>query len=467
VFAPAGAVVQVRPVLFSAPWADAYTVLDEPITVVGDATWHTLAALLTPNEAGAWVGVQVSVYPTGPQWDQMPPDLTWDDVDPAWSWDDYGSAFVDDVAVLAPAGGTEQVVLVFSGRVTALVDTWDDELGAPRITVTCADFTADLDNRDVGDQPWLVEPVGDRMQRIVDLSGMGVPLTVPASVAGILVSWRDVDSQPAMGLLTTYASSVDAILWSATHQVTGPYLEVEDPAMRPSLAELEENDDGVVVIVAAAASVDSLDLSACDVLRDDVTWTQDTQDVTTRVAVTWKEQGVDDEGQTTTTDRTVTIVDAPLETRLGSRRVSLSSELQAADDATEVAGRLLARSSVIDWRATGLVIDDRDLDDVDVATLVLLLTLLDGTSRNGAAIRLVDLPAWAPSVGPAGVYLEGGDYNFEDGAWVLSLTVSNATGAGKSVTWDELDPTWTWDQFDPSITWDDLRGVGVATTEGA
>lgn len=382
-----------------------------------------------------------------------------------WQWDDFGAVFVDDVTVLAPAQGTESTVLVYSGRVASLEAGYDDEAGAPVISVECVDFTADMENVNVGSEPWQVEPMGTRFQRIVTATGMPVTAEIDASVAGILVSWRDVDSQAAAGLLAELAESVDAVMWSATHQVTGPYLRVEDPANRQSQFWLQYAG-GVVVIVPNPGGVTAMDLSACDLLRDDVSWKQDTQDVVTRASVSWQEQGVDDDGKNTTTEHTVTIIDDALEDAHGVRGLSLSTQLQAEADAHAVAEKLLARTSISDWRASGLVLDDAWLDDPDDEDVTRLLTLLDGTSRNGLAVSLVGLPAWSPTGATVPVYLEGGKYTFEDGAWVLDLTVSNATAQGASTHWDDLDPTWTWDMFDPAITWDDLRGVGVAP-EGA
>lgn len=378
-----------------------------------------------------------------------------------WTWDDFGAVFVDDVSVLAPAEGTISSVLVYSGRIVSLEASWDD---GPVVKLSCVDFTADMDNIDVGEQPWAVESMSSRFQRIIAATGMGVTADIDESVAGILVSWRDVDASAATGLLAELADSVDAVMWSATHAVTGPYLRVEDPTNRPSVASLQLVD-GVVTVVANPDIGPALKISACDVLRDDVEWTQDVQDVVTRAAVSWQEQGVDDEGKTTTTERTVTLVDEPAEAQYGARSLSLSTQLQAEADAAVVADKILARTSISGWRASGLVIDDATLDDATEDDINRLLTLLDGTSRNGLALNLVDLPSWSPTGPVVGVYLEGGKYTFEDGVWVLDLTVSNATAQGASATWDDLDPTWTWDQFDPAMTWDDLRGVGVAPVD--
>lgn len=459
VLAPPGAALQLRAVLFSGPWRSAARVLAEPVlTATGTGEWQQLSAELVPDQPGAWVGVQVLTYPTGPTWAQMPPDQTWAELDPSWTWRDYGSTYVDDVAVLAPAGGLEISVLVFAGRIVALSSSWPDGELSPVVEVSCVDFTADLENRQIGDEPWPVESVGARFDRVLELAGGDVSADLDADLAAFLVTWRDVDAQAVTGLLVQLAESVDGVLWSATHATTGPYFQLEDPAKREPLYVLDEAG-GVVVIVPNPGEGSLVRLSACDVLRDAVTWTQDVQDLITRAVVTWLEQGVNDEGEPTATERTVQRIDAALEASYGSRRLSLSSQLQAAADADAVALRLLARTSELDWRAAGLAIDDADLNGE--ADAVMLLTLLDGTSRNGAPLQVIDLPGWAPAQ-DVGVNLEGGSYAFDDGRWVLDLTVSNYGGQGKSARWLDLDPGWTWAQIDPAITWDDLRGVGVA-----
>ncbi len=376
------------------------------------------------------------------------------------TWQDVAAVYVDDVTVLAPAAGTEHTVLVFSGRITNLTAAWDDGIGGAAVDVTAADFTADLDNRDIGDEPWAVEAMGDRFNRILALAGMPVTADIDPSVYGIPISWRDVDNQAATGLLQDLATSVDAVMWSAVHQTTGAYLRVEDPAGRVALYRLELVD-GVVQVVDISGGTGTV-LSACDVLRDPIQFVQDVSDITTRAGVTWLEQTVDDDGQPGTTEHTVTVIDADLETLYGTRRVGVSTELQAQADAVDVANRLMARLTASGWRASGFTIDDDDLDQAAD-----LLLLLDGTSRIGLPARVTDLPPWSPAGPVLPVYVEGGKYRYDDGRWVLDLNVSSARGQGQSVTWAELDPTWAWDQVDPELSWAGVYGVAGPDLEAA
>ena len=95
-----------------------------------------------------------------------------------------------------------------------------------------------------------------------------------------------------------------------------------------------------------------------------------------------------------------------------------------------------------------------------------MMTLLSGTARLGLALRLTDLPAWAPP-GGTGVFLEGGEYTFDGGAWDLDLTVSRAANQGYSLKWSEFPSAWAWSQWSPDIQWQDLAGVAAPPTTGA
>ena len=450
IYAPAGVTVTVRPVLYTGPWSNAGLPVGTPTTLTDAGQWVLVSGTHHAETTGSWVGLEVSAFPTGPTWVDLD-STTWSDVPAASSWLDLAAVYIDDVTVLAPDAGTPRTVLVFAGRITNMAAAWDDTIGGPAIIVTAADFTTDLDNRDVGDEPWLVEPMADRFNRILTLAGMPVIADIAATVADIPVSWVDVDNQAATGLLQNLATSVDAVMWPAVHQATGAYLKVEDPTNRAALYHLELVD-GVVQVVATGTGGHTL--SACDVLRDPIQFVQDVSDIVTRAAVSWLEQGVDTDGLATTTEHTETVIDATLETSYGTRRISVTTELTAAADAVDVANRLLARLTAGAWRADGFTVDDLLLDYAEQ-----MLTLLDGTSRIGLPIRVTDLPDWSPAGPVLPVYLEGGSYTYDAGRWLLNLQVSSARGQGESAVWSELDPAWAWNEFDPALSWSELFGV--------
>ena len=74
-------------------------------------------------------------------------------------------------------------------------------------------------------------------------------------------------------------------------------------------------------------------------------------------------------------------------------------------------------------------------------------------------VRVTELPDWSPAGAELPVYLEGGQYHYDDGRWVLDLNVSSARGQGESVTWAELPPAWRWVDVDPALTWAGVSGA--------
>ena len=393
----------------------------------------------------------------------------WDDLDPAVTWDSLGRFGLDDVLLTAPAGGTARLGMVFSGRITDLEARYDEGAGATLVEVTAADQRAELGNRDVGDYPWNEETLGARFARIIARSGQPIETRVSASAAKYLVSWRDVDRQPAMLLLDELATSSDAVLWAATHPTTGPYLELESMSDRVSLFVLEKSSsDGLIrIVLKPTDQTGAVEIDACSILLDPVRWRHDIEDIATRVAVTWREQFVDpNDGLIKPKDVTETLENPALEADIGVRRIAVATQLSRQADAQNIAGAILGRTGVSQWRVSGLEwhVNQND-DQFDSDQLTVLMKLLDGTSRNGLPLILSNLPEWSPILGTDRVplFLEGGRYVNEDGAWELDLIVSSATSVGDSVTWDELPPNpgWSWNEFAPEIRWIDMGGVSA------
>jgi hypothetical protein len=234
---------------------------------------------------------------------------------------------------------------------------------------------------------------------------------------------------------------------------------MEDTREREAVRELELVGDMVVIVASTAAPVV---MTACDILRDPVQVASTVKDVLTSVSVSWREQTLDDEGLPSPTERTETVRDVPAIDQYGLLSLSVSTELTAAGDATDLAQRHLDRSRAADWRVSGYTLDtallDADSGISDADRMAALMALLDGTTRVGLAMTVIDLPPWLPAT-IAGVYVEGGTYTYERGYWRLELGISPGTSGGQSATWDQLDPAWTWEQFDPAISWVDLQGV--------
>ena len=331
--------------------------------------------------------------------------------------------------------------------------------------MVAADFTADLANRDVADQPWPAEPLAARFGHVVAAAGVAVPYTLAPSLTGYQVSYMDVDRQQCWPLLADLATSVDGVLWSAVHPSTGPYLWLADPRVQSALYQLTMGDAGLVVIVATAAGGAAIELDSCDLLLDPVVFRQAVSDISTRVAITWLEQTIDDNtGQPAPTERTDIYTDAAAELANGTRRLGVQTVLTSAAVAGEVAALLLGRLHRASWRVSGLTWrTDKTQMDGDQTSRT--LDLLDGVRRLAAALLLTNLPSWAPAGPTLPLLLQGGQYTFEDGQWTLDLVTSSAAAQGTGLPWNALDPAWAWNEFDPAIDWTDLVGVAT-TTEG-
>lgn len=334
--------------------------------------------------------------------------------------------------------GTVRTLMVWAGSVaSATGQAVSDQ--AIEVAVTATESIAVLADKTIGDVPWEVEPAGNRAHRILDLANTDTSLRVDSTLADILLSRLDVDSQTPLDLLHNVAQSVGGVLWATTvSRVTAtgvssrPQLWLEDPARRPSRQQFVIKSDTQVVIEETTSGAALL--TANDLLRDPVQWLRDKTSSINSVDVSWLEQTTDDDGQPATEDRVTRV------TRAGTtivRTLSVDTELVSELEADKLAGKWLATMDpYVSWTASGLSLDTRLLqrdvaDDVaaglDYAQrLDVVLSLLNSVDRIGAAFAVENMPTWAPHQGA--VYTEGGTYTWEDGRWMLDLNVSIGNG---------------------------------------
>jgi hypothetical protein len=358
------------------------------------------------------------------------------------------------LVVYSSIGGAPPLI-VFSGRVTDLDVEWDDAGGAV-CSVIAADLLADLANRFVGAEPWPQETLSARANRIVASAVGGGAVTVDARPAALPVSRMDVDRQAAAGLLRELATSGTAVLWVVVPSSTAvPTLRIEDPSARTSMRALVESVPSLLWQISDAAG-DSNPLDACQVLRDPVHWSRATADLMTRVTVRW----LDPSTSPDPTERTVSLVDTAAETTYGARGISVGTILASSTAADQAANVLMAGHRPSDlWRVSGLTWDT-SIVPVDPDTVTLAATLLDNSSRIGVPLLVTPLPAWAPAGAGAGVYVEGGNYRYTGGRWILALDGIPATGLGGSLSYGQTDPSMRYVDIDPAITYLDMIGVG-------
>jgi hypothetical protein len=310
-------------------------------------------------------------------------------------------------------------VIVFSGRITDLDIQWDDAGGAV-CEVIAADLMADLANRYVGAEPWPAESLQARAGRILTAAGVVVPT----------------------------ATAV-------------PGVRIEDPSARGSMRALVQSVPSLLWVIAPSASSSS-PLDACSVLRDPVHWARATADLITRVTVRWLDQSTSPDP----TERTVSLTDPSSEATYGARGLSVGTILADQASADAAAALIVSghRPSAV-WRVTGLAWD-LSVTPVDTNAVALAVALLDNATRIGLPLLVGPLPSWAPAGAESGVYIEGGDYLYRDGRWVLALVGAPGTGAGGSLTYWQTDGSIRYVDIDPAITFLDMLGVGPRGNTG-
>lgn len=201
-------------------------------------------------------------------------------------------------------------------------------------------------------------------------------------------------------------------------------------------------------------------IPASQILRDAIAIDRDTTDLATLVAARWIEETALPDGKTETHERTATVADSALISKIGTRSVSISTDLTTASDAAALAAATLARSApggftipAAQWRpyhnASSTPADERAL-----------MTALDAGSRIGMPIVITSCDEWIPGGPNIPVYLDGGTYTYTKGAWVLDLQLTRAAVAGDSIAWAQTPTPATWERMS-RITWADLSAVTI------
>ena len=436
---PAGANVSIRPCYYASPSAS--PTFGEEIASIRQTGTVRGAWTIPPSARRKWVGVVFLAGPTGVTWNTSP--VPWKPGPRTWTG--LNTITLQSVNVTRPKEATTIQVEVFAGSITDVSLEFNENAKRPILKITAADMLAELEHVRVSSEPWATQPLSDRLNNIV----RALPQTVTPSItvdpvpASRSLIWQDADSQSAATLFKTAATSTGAVLWSATHRLTGPYLKFEDPSTRGALGKLTLEGGQLHVSAQKAAHT----LSASQLLREG-TLTQSNGDAASVVRLTWKEPGVDADGKRTATDRTITIEDKDLISRIGYREISLSTSLAIQDEAEAAAARLFRTYLPGGFNIPRLTWDTRvHPEKINPDTLA---TLLDATRRLGLMLSVSDLPAWYPSRTMT-TYIDGGRYTYENQRWKLELNASTTAATGRGLTWNQLPPV-TWNTSRP-LTW--------------
>lgn len=375
-----------------------------------------------------------------------------------------------------PAWGTGNSLTIghdsgplFTGRVTDLtmthVDTREHGMCA-LIRLTAMGPAAVLGVRVVGDEPWPVETGAARAQRILTLAG------VAHSIDGAtdpLVLARDVDAQPALGLLDELAGSTGAAVFD-TPAGTVVYQAISGRA-RPIVPFMWQDFD-------AAFTWDDFDpaMTWAGDPPSFADWISPTSEPPVRLpagAIEWEPAwnlteaevvnharvgyGLPPEGEQQAYAESV---DAASIADHGRRYTYLGSVLAEQADAADRAGHIVTTQARPRWAMPEAVVLLDLIRDPDPALYGQVLGLLCGDH-----VIIQGLPQPAPAVDWPAI-CEGWTYQFwktEHGTEHerVALALSDPLASLAVMRWDDYPAIYTWADHPAYLTWSDLTSTTI------
>lgn len=401
---PAGTTATASTLGFSSSQSDGATIM-LPMSggvggfrqIVGTGNWETYTGTIVnsaPPNLPRWPVFALLVFPEAQNYTTLTPA-------------------VDAITYTAPPLITERVQ-VWAGRVTELEAQRAVSRTAIEIQVTATGELAEVENVSIGDDPWTTEISDARIDRIISL----IPLPVEDfSASRDVLNWefvaeRDIDAQPALGLLRDYASMVLGVVWP-----------ISVPGAR-NHAWIENTLNRVTGWNGPAGQ-----LSACNVPREAVRISQTADQVITVADVTWLELVTDPiSGESDFVERTESTVDMAASAIYGARRLGLQTEFVSISAAQRTGDLVMDSARASDWGVSGMQFDTKHVDNTDGQAQLLLMLLLNSARRPGSWLTINDLPEWMP-VSIASGFVEGGSITYTGGRWRFDLTMS-AGGSG-------------------------------------
>lgn len=436
---PPGSTASLYPLYLSGPWLTGAEYGDRVASISSsgmlNATW-TIAS----EYANKWLGVYITISTSA----------TFEEIVGTWAkhpepWAQYQTATIRS-ASLELETVPVYLATVFTGRISDVPVVWDSRLGRPVATVAAVDFIAEMANQRIGGVPWPTESAKARASRIIQASGRTIKMEMDSTVQNRLLKAKDVDSRTPSGELETIAVSTGSVLWPASHATLGEYVKFEDMALRKPLYKLSFDQAGIPTI--DPLSLNALELPASSIHRN-AQIVRDTMALATIVRIRWNEETHDDEGELSWTQRTEKAIDEQRLKKHGHREISVSTDLVKISDAKALAASTLASAAPGTWTIPEAVLDT----SLPGFTEKGALALLDATSRIGKAITLTGAAPWIPGAPRIPAYVDGGQYSYQCGRWLLTLNLTRPAGALSSVRWRDMPQTALWART--TITWDE------------
>ena len=346
---------------------------------------------------------------------------------------------------------------MFAGRIVERsLEHFTDSDGSKwgRFTVTAAGSLAALGYRVVGDTPWPEEPGVTRAARI--LGSSGVRTWRVEGETDLLVLARDVDSQPAGGLLDELASWTSAAIFdtpdgAVVYQALASRTRIKpwmwsdtpdaytwgtlDPALSwdgppPSIGDWDSPTSGVPVVLP------------CDAVLWEPAWTSSESDVINHVRVSYGAADPQD---------AVDVADNASIVAHNRRDWVLDTGLATLADAIAAAAHVLSTRAVERWELDEVTVD---LALLDAPTRAAVLGLVCGDT-----VIVAGLPQPAPAIDWSGI-VEGWTFNQSaEGSTVVGQMVLALSDPMRSLVvpaWEDFTGVYTWANFPAGTTWDHL-----------
>lgn len=284
-----------------------------------------------------------------------------------------------------------------------------------RVVVTAVGRKAKLGRDFVGDAPWPAELDGARVGRILALAtASGLTLgTIDSGTVTVLA--RDVDRQPALGLLDTVANDAEGIL-------------------------LERRDGSLVYHDQdhRTATATTLELSSSEVLWP-LEWQQGLGGLVNDLTVGYG---------SATPQAEVRVTDPVSIAAHGLYAAKVATKLADATAAEAYAQMTVARRALPWWEVSALVVElVRSIDDGPHAHAAALLAL-----QVADLIKLTGLPTDGP-LQLGRLWVEGWTETITGGRWTLALAISPFGRTGPAARWADVDTETSWAELDAAMSW--------------
>jgi hypothetical protein len=355
---------------------------------------------------------------------------------------------------------------MFTGRIVQRsLEHFTDADGSSwgRFTVTAAGPVAVLGARQVGDAPWPQESATQRAGRV--LAQSGVPWNVQAGAAEPDVLPRDVDAQPALGLLEDLAQWTAGAVFdtpdgqvifqslASRHRAQAFMWSDADPAWTWDTLDPALTWDGAPPSIGQTPSPSTpppIVLPAHAVIWEPE-WSSSEADVINHVRVAYG-TAPDGGDQPSFELRDQASIDAH-----NRRYLFLGTQLASLADAQAQAAQVLTTRARERWQLGTVTVDLVRLEPDTYAAVLRLVC--------GDHLILRGLPQPGPAIDWAGI-VEGWTYNTQTGKGgqlteQMVLALSDPLMSLDVMAWEDYPSLYTWDGHDPAWTWDDMDNLAA------